>query len=683
MTRSTTDPARSRRVHRRWLVRGGALAAASALVLAAIPTAGAAAAAAAEPVPCTEVGGAWQIDATCVDPGFSDPVITSETDQTTPVPLHRVTGHIAGTAFNIYLPQKSQWQGRFFQHTYPTQTADAPDEDIAFGAASGAYTVTAAGSGGYRQEAALAKFAKTVAASYYGTDRRIYGYLYGASGGSFPTIGAIENTSGVWDGAVPIVMGSPMAIPNTFFIRAYARFVLESKVGQIADAMRPGGSGDPYAGLDPLQSSVLTEVTRLGLPLSGWVDPNYILGLTTSDGLLGFASTIRAFDPTYASDFWTAPGYLGTERSALGDYFRAARFDKDATIASVQQDATGALTSVTLSDAPSVTNPNAIDFSVTDARGTSLPVDGTLDANTKTVTLGTVNASTRALLQAGSVVHVDNSWQLALFAYHRYQTPTALDIHAWDQYRNPDGTPRYPVRAFRLGEFLASAVSGGASYSGAIKAKVIAVDDLVDVDSYPWQADWYSQRVRAAMGGQYDDSFRLWYFQSADHVGLDTTRVVSYTGFVEQALRDLSAWVERGVAPARSTKHTVTDDAQIEVGPNAAQRGGIQPSVDLTSHGSDRVDIRAGQSVPFTAIVQVPPGYGSVVRVEWDYEGTGTYTPAPFGPAKPVVNLDGSFRYDKPGTYYAAVRVYSQRDGNASEPYALIGNLDRIRVVVH
>ena len=33
--------------------------------------------------------------------------------------------------------------------------------------------------------------------------QRTYGYLYGGSGGGFRTIGAAENTQGVWDGFVP------------------------------------------------------------------------------------------------------------------------------------------------------------------------------------------------------------------------------------------------------------------------------------------------------------------------------------------------------------------------------------------------------------------------------------------------------------------------------------------------
>ena len=192
------------------------------------------------------------VTADCVDPLYDEPVIDSETDLTTPVPHHRVSGHFAGTdkRFTFYLPPKEQWDGRFFHLVYPLDDENAedgvppdfgPPARIAFGADSGAYTVQTNGGGGYRVDAAAAKFSKTVAAGYYGTDGRIYGYIYGGSGGSYQTIGAIENTIGVWDGAVPFIVGVPTSIPNNFFVRAFARFVLEDKAARDRRCGGPGG----------------------------------------------------------------------------------------------------------------------------------------------------------------------------------------------------------------------------------------------------------------------------------------------------------------------------------------------------------------------------------------------------------------------------------------------------------
>ena len=57
--------------------------------------------------------------------------------------------------------------------------------------------------GGYRPNAAAAKFSRRVAAALYGDDVPTRGYLYGGSGGAYQTIGGAEHTQGVWDGFVP------------------------------------------------------------------------------------------------------------------------------------------------------------------------------------------------------------------------------------------------------------------------------------------------------------------------------------------------------------------------------------------------------------------------------------------------------------------------------------------------
>ena len=321
--------------------------------------------------------------ATCVDPTYAKPVIDSEQDLTTPVNHHRVSGHFDGTniKFAIYLPPAQQWKGRFFQYTYPLTDEKATDRAIEFGAASGGYTVQAGSfvALGYRHAAAAAKFAKTVAAEYYGSgDRPIHGYLYGPSGGSYQTIGAAENTTGVWDGFVPMVIGTPMSAPYIFDIRAMAQLVLADKADQIADAVRPGGSGRPYAGLDKAERTMLKELTEFGVPLAGWQNPDYILGTPKSTNPFTCA---KSSDPTYVNAFWTKPGYLGTAKSPLGRVFRAALVDRKATIASVQGTPP---TAVTLRGVPTVSSATALDFAVYAADGRTRigALNGTLDRAT-------------------------------------------------------------------------------------------------------------------------------------------------------------------------------------------------------------------------------------------------------------------------------------------------------------
>ena len=83
--------------------------------------------------------------------------------------------------------------------------------------------------------------------------KRPYGYLYGGSGGGYRTLGSMEDTNCVWDGAVPFVLGSPMAAPNVFAVRMHAMRLLDGHFPAIVDAMEPGGSGDPAAGLNAEQ----------------------------------------------------------------------------------------------------------------------------------------------------------------------------------------------------------------------------------------------------------------------------------------------------------------------------------------------------------------------------------------------------------------------------------------------
>ena len=279
-----------------------------------------------------------QVTADCVDTTYSTPVIDSETDETAPVPHHRVRGHFEGTniQFNIYLhaeENKAQWEGRFFQYTYPIAfpgqqaTSLADDRAIGFALSSGGYAVQAGNtfvSLGYRHAAAAAKFAETVAARYYGSDRPIHGYLYGPSGGSFQTIGAAENTTGVWEGFVPLVQAVPATDSYNFLGRAAAQLILGDKAEQIQAALSPGGSGDPYAGLDEAERvNARGSDVALGIPWRAWEYPDYLLGRSEFQPGGFDQSAPLANDPTYVDDFWNTAGYLGTEQSALGERVRA------------------------------------------------------------------------------------------------------------------------------------------------------------------------------------------------------------------------------------------------------------------------------------------------------------------------------------------------------------------------
>lgn len=589
-------------------------------VTAAVP-------ASADSSPCATVDGAMQVTADCLDPKYSQPVIDSETDETAPVPHHRVQGHFEGTniKFNIYFhaqQDKAKWLGRFFQYTYPAaftpeqDTSRADERAIGFALSSGGYAVQAGNASislGYRHTAAAAKFAESLAAKYYGTDRAISGYLYGPSGGSFQTVGAAENTTGVWRGFVPMVQAVPQPTSYNFLGRSAAELILGSKADQIRAALLPGGSGDPYAGLDEAETAILKEVHALGIPWKAWEWPDYLLGRASQYYANGLASSAPlSYDPTYVDDFWNADGYLGKEASPLGERLRAE------------------------------------------------------------------------LAKAGDTV--SNRWNIANRFYYRYQIPPAAE--GWiglDQFRKVDGTPLYPQRPVRA-PLPSGAVSGNAKFDGAVKGKVIAVSNLYDADALPWHTDWYRQRVTAALGEAADNTYRVYFNDHADHqdapvAGERAKHLVNWYGMAEQALRDVAAWAEAGITPPESTNYKV-EDAQVVVPANAAARRGIQPTVDLSTQGKDSATVKAGQTVSFQAKAQVPPGAGQIVKAEWDLDGDGTYTDAPLTRIGNTVTLQTTATFDKPGTYMVALRVSSERSGDPTARFALGQNLDRVQVVV-
>jgi len=193
--------------------------------------------------------------------------------------------------------------------------------------------------------------------------------------------------------------------------------------------------------------------------------------------------------------------------------------------------------------------------------------------------------------------------------------------------------------------------------------------------------------VKEALGKRIDEEFRLYFIDHAQHTppaGVPAqARTISYQGALEQMLRDVSAWVEKGVKPPVGTNYKMVD-SQVEVPASAAQRGGIQPVVSLSANGAARADVAVGTPVNFTAVVEVPPNTGTVVAAEWDFEGAGNYpVRAQLTDTKSAhVSLQATYSFSKPGTYFPVLRVASQREGDAKTPYARVQNIGRARVVV-
>jgi len=290
-------------------------------------------------------------------------------------------------------------------------------------------------------------------------------------------------------------------------------------------------------------------------------------------------------------------------------------------------------------------------------------------------------------------VLLDNTAYLAFQTHHRHQVPSD-GFPEWDQFRAA-GKPIYPQRPELLGPRYAR--NGGAGLqSGRFGGKMIVVQCLLDEGAYPQQADWYRRRVEAVLGPRIDDQYRLWFVDHAMHgapvVRPDettrparNTRIVNYRGVLEQALRDVAAWAERGAAPPSSTCYELVD-GQIVVPSTAADREGIQPVVTLTANGGERAEVAVGEVVEFSALVEVPVGAGTVVAAEWDFEGVGDFPEVtPFGNEESSYaskTLTTSYAFSAPGTYFPALRVTSHRRGEQDDPHGRVQNLGRVRVVV-
>ena len=671
---------------------------------------------------------------TTADTLLKSPYVDVDEWRDKPIRHRYVHGGFKGTEtrFSFYFPPKEKYEGRFFQYITPfpdneylSQGASGEEDKIGFSVSSGAYFIETNGGGridfgkpgfasdpsigAYRANAASAQFSRVVAVQIFG-GKRPYGYAFGGSGGAYRTIGGIENTEDVWDGVVPYVVGSPMAIPNVFTVRMHAMRVLKDKLAQIIDAVEPGGSGDMYAGLNAEEKDALQEVTKMGYPPKSW------FGYKTM-GIHGFLvlyqGVVMADRKYFTDDFWKVPGYLGANPPPS---LLKARIQKVSKIkAGIPVDEAARLGLIESPSAQERGTAEAAWKSMGEKEGT-MPVafqledmlpdidfpggdlvikSGTAVGKTLQLTkiagdkviIGPADARVLAQVKQGDEVQVDNSNFLAVQTYHRHQVP-GNEYKVWDQFRDKDGKPIYPQRPMMLGPLFTRSASGVLP-GGKFKGKMIVLASLWDREAFPWQADWYRLKVMENLGAETDNHFRLWYTDHALHGDLtkqeDPTHTVSYLGVLQQALRDLSAWVEKGIAPPATTNYNI-EDGQVIVPPTATERKGIQPVLTLKANGGERAEVKVGEPVTFNAIIELPQNTGKIVAAQWDFEGAGSFGVEgkliPDGNSSTRVTLKTSHVFTKPGTYFTTLRGVAQRQGDVRTPYARIQNLARVRIIV-
>ncbi len=244
---------------------------------------------------------------------------------------------------------------------------------------------------------------------------------------------------------------------------------------------------------------------------------------------------------------------------------------------------------------------------------------------------------------------------------------------AWHRHRNFDPT---------LGLFMydhlehlekAGPVESFERYTGNIQRKGMLIQNMQDGGAIPFSAEWYKRQVESK--GK-SDNFRVYVQEAAGHWDTPDTSGgdVPYLGLLEQALRDLTAWVEEDKAPADSTGYDVKFN-QIYMKETATERHGLQPVINLTANESKRTVVSPGKSITLKAKIETAIAGDVITNIEWNTETSGnTWTDAEF-----TIEDDGTVTvemenvYDLEGTYYPGIRVTAYRGGEPTE--GIVGRL--------
>lgn len=677
------------------------------------------------------------------DKAYSEYVIDKEEKRLRPMPDGSEISYLymhgsfpqTNVKFAFFIPEKEDFKGRFFQFLCPfpgpdeENASETPrfgvDDKVAFALYHGAaYVETNMGSkavfGGesapdivIKSNGECAELFRKLVMEKYGC-KRPFGYAYGGSGGGYKTMTCAE-FSDCFDGVIPHVIGSPVSLPNTITMHAQGQRVLRNAFSGIVDALEPGGSGNMYENLTESEAAMLKELTLMGFPPKAW----YVeaMGRIDDGALPVLLPGIKMADPGYFEDFWTVPGYEGSnpESSAVKDRLSLRTKVKAVHQASEslnqnedsRQDIGGVDTAwkkmlkdgarnfIELEDAPEKDDlyikGTKIIVESGDAEGSSLMV-GRLEGNFAVLGMCFGVDKPEDILEKikpGDSIRLDNSDYIAVQYYYRHQVPEDDSFHAWDQFRNTDGSPKTPQRSNVFGY---SMTGTGHPQDGDIQCKTMVIQALTDESTCPWCGDWYRNKVESVKGSQVD--FRLYYMENCMHgnePGLGSSRVVEYMGALRQMLLDLAEWVENGKSPVDTTRYQLEEN-QVIVPDNASARFGIQPTAELFANGEKCVHVKPGEEVTLSAKAFAPIKAGEIVSMEFSFEDsktmidpdafkeTGTISHSSMDGVDDYATSEVKHIYDKPGTYFATVRVMSNR--NPEDPFTCVKNLARARIVV-
>jgi hypothetical protein len=570
---------------------------------------------------------------------------------------------------------------------------------------------------GYRASAEVARLSKFIAAQVYGAPPH-HSYVFGGSGGGRRSPLCLENAPGIWDGALPFTGGGDIGAPGnteriqgaqaiSFSSMFNVQRVLGAKLADVIDATAPGGSGDPFAGLDSHQREELGSLYRLGYPRGDeamLAHPMGQLWLWTST-----ADDLVFQDPAYFTDFWTKPGYIGHDEPALiAEDLMDTRMTvtRVLTIADLLGDEFSTpdyQTMRVLVTFLGATYPRETPFAVQldqVATGyrlgmgvqivTGKAAGRQLYCNTFANDVyycdgpGEANLLRFTDVLVGDEVHLDNRNFLAFCYFARHHL---MDTPQFESFRL-DGRAIYPQHPVPR-----QPSTMGTAYSGQYEGKLMWIHHTHDNSLWPPQGALYPNAVRAAQGpDRAEERFRIRWTENAEHGYRSTlppvggrataTWLIDFIGIIEQSLVDLVDWVEHDIAP--SGTNYAYHDGRVTLPQNADERGGIQPVVAVTANGAPRADIRAGDTVTLEVHAALALGAGKITKVEWDFDGSGSYPveDSSVDGTASEVKLSTTHRYGRPGTYFATARVTSHRDGDLDAAYRRIPNLGQVRILV-
>jgi len=680
------------------------------------------------------------------DPFFGAPYIDEDTELQVPVPHRRIHGGFEGTAtrFRFHFPADG-YAGRMFNPLSGGNGGTEAFFDTIIGENIGGLSMCFRLGGymvesnqghigddldptagedptlyGHRASAEAARFSKHVAQQLYGSPPH-HAYVFGGSGGARRSPLCLENAPGVWDGAMPFMGGGDIAEPGntkrvkgaqtiSFCTMFNVQRVLGDKLADVIDAVAPGGSGDPYAGLTTHQREELAALYRLGFPRGD----EFIIGEPMGQmwQWAAEADSIYEQDPSYFENFWSKPGYVGHD---LPQVVSHDQIEAQVTISRVlnAQD----VMDDPLFGAPEYGTFRSVLQGVVEGTGAGyqlpcivelkdLGPGYRLGAGIRIMNGQGVGRQFYSVAVAGDFffcdgrgetsnlrftdvlpgdeAFVDNSRWLAYGYYARHHL---MEDSQFDFLR-VDGRPIYAQHP--LPDLSALM---GVCYSGQFEGKLLWVHHTHDASLWPPQAVLYANAVTNAQGEDGARArYRLRWTEHAEHIPASflpnppgrasNTWLIDYLPVIEQSLQDLVDWVEQGLEPA-GTNFTYAD-GRVTLPSTASERGGIQPVVRVTANGATRAEVTVGEPVRLEVDAEVPTGAGTIVAVEWDFDGSGSF-------AFSQPEIDGSTAtgtlttthvYDRPGTYFATARVVSHRDGDSRAEARRVPNLDQVRIVV-